>query len=220
MDESVERRARLHAAIGEPVRLRIVEALEFSDRSPKELGEEFGFGTNLLSHHLDALEAVDLIERVTSSGDRRRRYVRLNKPVLAQIAPARQIARATVLFVCSHNSARSQIAAALWHARTGGIATSAGTRPARRVHRGAIAAARRAGFDLTGAEPRPLGDEVDEFDLVVTVCDQAHEELDPGPSWWHWSTPDPVEVGTPAAFDAAVAALDQRIPTITQGVPT
>ena len=48
-------------------------------------------------------------------------------------------------------------------------------------------------------------------DLVVTVCDQAHEELDPGPGWWHWSLPDPVDDGRAAAFDAVVTELDDRI---------
>jgi protein-tyrosine-phosphatase len=51
-------------------------------------------------------------------------------------------------------------------------------------------------------------------DVVVTVCDRAHEELDPGPSWWHWSIPDPAETATEAAFDAVVAELDARIATL------
>lgn len=218
MDDSVVRRAALHAAIGEPVRLRIVEALQHSDRSPKELGDQFGIGTNLLAHHLDVLEHAGLIERVTSSGDRRRRYIRLDTSVLAQITRIDPVAPATALFVCTHNSARSQIAAALWQARTGGTATSAGTHPARRVHPGAVAAAARAGLDLSDAHPRELGPELDEFDIVVTVCDQAHEELEPRSQWWHWSTPDPVAADTPDAFDATVSALDRRIP-ISQGAP-
>jgi protein-tyrosine-phosphatase len=48
-------------------------------------------------------------------------------------------------------------------------------------------------------------------ELVVTVCDQAHEELDPEPGWWHWSLPDPVEDGCAAAFDAVITQLDDRI---------
>ena len=49
----------------------------------------------------------------------------------------------------------------------------------------------------------------------MTVCDRAHEELEPAPTWWHWSIPDPVEAGTAEAFDAVVADLDARIRTIT-----
>jgi protein-tyrosine-phosphatase len=113
-----------------------------------------------------------------------------------------------MVFVCSHNSARSQLAAALWTARTGGVATSAGTHPADRVHPGAIAAASRAGLDLSRAEPRRFEPD---GTAVVTVCDQAHEELDPEPGWWHWSLPDPVEDGRAAAFDAVITELDDRI---------
>ena len=46
---------------------------------------------------------------------------------------------------------------------------------------------------------------------MITVCDRAHEELDVPPDWLHWSIPDPVEIGRAEAFDAAVAALDDRI---------
>jgi protein-tyrosine-phosphatase len=48
-------------------------------------------------------------------------------------------------------------------------------------------------------------------ELVVTVCDQAHEELDPEPGWWHWSLPDPAEDGRAVAFDAVITELDDRI---------
>jgi ArsR family transcriptional regulator, arsenate/arsenite/antimonite-responsive transcriptional repressor / arsenate reductase (thioredoxin) len=50
--------------------------------------------------------------------------------------------------------------------------------------------------------------------LVVTVCDVAHEELDVGEGWLHWSVPDPVPTGTKAAFDATVADLRERIETL------
>ncbi len=115
-----------------------------------------------------------------------------------------------MLFLCSHNSARSQLAAALWTARTGHRASSAGTRPAARVHRSAVAAARRANLSLVDAVPARI-DTIPSTAQVVTVCDLVHEELEPGPDWWHWSIPDPVAVGTPAAFDAVVAELDARI---------
>jgi protein-tyrosine-phosphatase len=154
-----------------------------------------------------------LVERFTSAGDRRRRYVRLVRGPLAELGirpPGRPDRR--VVFVCSKNSARSQLAAALWTARTGTDASSAGTHPAPRVHPGAVAAARRAGLDLHGATPTSLDpDAHDQF--VVTVCDRAHEELDVQPVWWHWSIPDPVEAATDDAFDAAVSELDQRINT-------
>ncbi len=209
-NDGLVERAAVHAALGEPVRLAIVDELSLTDRSPTELAERTGVPSNLLAHHLDALEAVGLIERLVSSGDRRRRYVRLRHDPLAELAPlgARSVER--VLFVCSHNSARSQLAAAMWSARTGGAARSAGTHPADAVHPGAIAAGRRIGVDLSGGRPSRL-DTLDDDEQVVTVCDRAHEELDVSPGWWHWSLPDPVAIGTDAAFDAVVAQLDDRI---------
>lgn len=49
---------------------------------------------------------------------------------------------------------------------------------------------------------------------MITVCDRAHEEVDPGDDWWHWSIPDPIEIGTAAAFDAVMGELDRRIRTL------
>jgi protein-tyrosine-phosphatase len=210
VDDSVARRAVVHAALGEPVRLAIVEDLAVSDRSPKELAARFSVPSNLLAHHLDVLEDVGLIERFVSAGDRRRRYVRLVPAPLARLGVATARPAGQVLFVCSHNSARSQLAAALWSARTGGVATSAGTHPVDRVHPEAVAAALRAGLDLSRAEPRMFG-AAGRAECVVTVCDQAHEELDPEPGWWHWSLPDPVEDGRATAFDAVITELDDRI---------
>jgi ArsR family transcriptional regulator, arsenate/arsenite/antimonite-responsive transcriptional repressor / arsenate reductase (thioredoxin) len=217
MDTALGRRAGMHAALGEVVRLGIVEDLAASDRSPKELSARFGLATNLLAHHLDVLNDAGLIERFISAGDKRRRYVRLVRAPLAELEIATVRPVGSVLFVCSHNSARSQLAAALWRDRTGLRADSAGTHPAKSVHRGAVAAAARAGLDIGDAATRLLED-TSGADAVVTVCDRAHEELDPGPTWWHWSIPDPVESATNAAFDAVVADIDARIATLSIGV--
>ena len=115
-----------------------------------------------------------------------------------------------VLFVCTHNSARSQLAAAMWTARTGCSARSAGTAPAPRVHRGAVAAARRAGLSLADAVPTRL-DRVPADVQVVTVCDLVHEELEPAADWWHWSIPDPVPAASPASFDDACRTIGTRV---------
>ena len=103
-----------------------------------------------------------------------------------------RLARQPALFVCTHNSARSQLAAALWKVLAHAPAESAGTHPSARVHPGAVLAGRRAGLDLADAAPRPLADVTIGDQLVVTVCDRAHEELDPAPTWLHWSIDDPV----------------------------
>jgi len=206
-----EQRAAQYAALGEPARLAIVESLTVSDRSPSDLARDLGLRSNLLAHHLDVLEDAGLVERFASAGDGRRRYVRGVRSRLAALGVrAERTPDRQVVFVCSQNSARSQLAAAIWTARTGSDATSAGTRPADRVHPGAVAAAERAGLDLTHATPALIApSQLDAF--VVTVCDNAREELDARSSWWHWSVPDPVAVGTDEAFDAALTELGRRM---------
>ena len=214
---AVAQRAARHAALGDPVRLAIVDELAVSDRAPVELRRLVGIESNLLAHHLDVLEAAGLIGRSRSSGDGRRRYVHLLPAGLGDLAPGRIVAPEPALFVCSANSARSQLAAALWRDLTGEPAESAGTHPADQVDPGAIAAARRAGIDIRDAKPRQLA-AVDAFPaLVVTVCDRAHEELDVDGTWLHWSIPDPVPAGTRAAFDATVTTLGDRIRAVVAG---
>jgi protein-tyrosine-phosphatase/DNA-binding transcriptional ArsR family regulator len=206
-------RAAIHAALGDPVRLAIVDGLITSDRSPGELATRFELPGNLLAHHLDRLEHAGLIERFRSAGDQRCRYVRLVPGSLAAMVDPVRTRPTRVAFVCTRNSARSQLAAALWEQRTGQRAASAGTDPAERVHAGAVNAARRHGLDLASAVPRRLGD-VDDGVLIVTVCDHAREQLGPSFERWHWSIPDPVPVDTVEAFDDVVARLDTRIRTL------
>jgi len=193
------------------MRLAIVDELVVSDRAPVELQRMFHVPSNLLAHHLDVLEEVGLVSRRRSSGDGRRRYVRLEPVALTDLSPGSGLAVGRALFVCTHNSARSQLAAALWRQLTGLGADSAGTAPAERVHPGAVAAGRRAGLHLGESRPRRI-DDVDQLPaLVITVCDRAHEEIDPGSDWLHWSIRDPVPLGTRAAFDAARDELQERI---------
>jgi protein-tyrosine-phosphatase len=194
--------------LGDPGRLAIVDDLRVSDRSPSELVERLGLSSNLLAHHLDALESVGAIERTRSAGDARRRYVRLGSKALEVLGDTTVRYPRDVLFVCTRNSARSQLAAALWRERTGCRARSAGTRPATSVSDGARAAARRAGVSLDDAVPTRLG-HVPKGVQVITVCDLVHEEHDPAADWWHWSIPAPS--GRAAAFDEVVADLNERI---------
>ena len=213
-NEVLEQRSAVHAALGDSSRLAIVDELAASDRSPQELQASLDVPSNLLAHHLDVLEAAGLIERSRSSGDGRRRYVHLVHDRLLHLGPRARPVAGPVLFVCTANSARSQLAAGLWTASTGALAISAGTHPADRVHPGALAAARRAGLDLGDAKPTTLHEIRRRPALTITVCDRAHEELDPQPDWLHWSIPDPVPVGTAKAFDATIAELRQRIATV------
>lgn len=201
----------MHAALGDAQRLAIVEDLALSDRAPSELGELLGIESNLLAHHLRVLQDVDLIDRAVSDGDRRRRYLRLRMPVTALVAPAPITVR-NVVFVCTRNSARSQLAAALWNATHPVPATSAGTHPADSVHPNAVIAGAAAGIDLRRARPRSLDALEAEPDLVITVCDLAHEELaHTTPRNLHWSLPDPAGDGRRSVFDATVRRLRNRI---------
>lgn len=202
----------MHAALGDPVRLAIVDELTEADLAPSELSRRLSLGSNLLAHHLDVLERSGLIDRRTSAADRRRRYVRLEHAAMAVLSrPAPTGPPDEALFVCTHNRARSQLAAAVWRSMTGGRASSAGTRPAAAVHPGAVAAAARAGIDLGPARPRPLDEKAPVPSLVITVCDAAHEAVGAARGWRHWSLPDPVADGRASAFDATVAALRSRI---------
>ncbi len=211
MSLTLHERAARHAALGDPVRLAIVDELVRSDRSPVELRRLVTIESNLLAHHLDVLEQVGLIYRSRSSGDGRRRYVHLVHSVLLELSPGEPVKAGKALFVCSANSARSQLAAALWKTITGELAESAGTHPAAQVHPGARAAAKRVGIDLGDAMPKSL-DAVRKMPaIVVTVCDQAHEELDPDDHWLHWSIPDPVADGSKEAFDSTLSELRLRI---------
>jgi protein-tyrosine-phosphatase len=186
------------------------------DASPGELGAELGLATNLLAHHLRVLQDAGVIRRVQSEGDRRRTYVqlRLADPIVRAAVTPRNVpvvAERRVVFVCTHNSARSQLAAASWRQLSAVPVACAGTHPAARVHPGAVAAGRRHGLRLGRARTAHVDQVLQPHDLVVAVCDSAHEELDPELPRLHWSIPDPVRVGTDAAFDAAYTQINDRI---------
>ena len=203
-------RARLHAALGDESRLAVADDLRVSDRSPKELAARLGIASNLLAHHLDVLEEAGAIARTMSAGDARRRYVRLTPAAIELLGPPPRLGRLDVMFLCTRNSARSQLAAALWKERTGHAARSAGTHPAVAVSDGAVAAAARAGLSLDNAFPTRLGD-VPRGVQVITVCDLVHEELEPAAGWWHWSIPAPSARGKERAFDDVIREINERI---------
>jgi protein-tyrosine-phosphatase/DNA-binding transcriptional ArsR family regulator len=223
---SVVWRAALHAALGDPARLTIVDTLAWGEASPGELAARLGMTSNLLAHHLHVLEDAGLLTRHRSEGDRRRNYLALNRDVLDLLQPTSPALMAErLVFVCTQNSARSQLAAAMWNDHSPVPATSAGTHPAPRVHPGAVAVAHRRHLSLVPAPPRHVHDVLDPADLVVTVCDSAHEELTTGSTGGavgqpglHWSIPDPVSVGDPAAFDTVVDELTDRISRLTPAV--
>lgn len=206
---TVEERARKHAALADPARLRMLDLLSLGDLSPTELREEISVTSNLLAHHLNVLEREGLVTRGRSEGDGRRTYVKLVPGALWELGSFAPTGARRVVFVCSANSARSQLARALWMSVSEIPADSAGTHPASRVAPGAIAVAARHGLDLTGAVPRLIDDTIRDDDFIITVCDRAHEEYPAGTA--HWSVPDPIADGTDAAFESAFIDLERRI---------
>ncbi|HEY1699421.1 MAG TPA: helix-turn-helix domain-containing protein [Trebonia sp.] len=209
-DAVLERRAAVHAALADTARLMITDALAAGDASPSELAALLAMPSNLLAHHLRVLEDAGLISRRRSDGDRRRTYLQLVPGALDTLLapPARTAGR--VLFVCTANSARSHLAAALWRRASNVPAASAGTHPAAAIDPGALAAAGRRHLPLPRVRPRHVGDVRRDGDLVVTVCDQAREELGRDVAV-HWSVPDPAGTGEPASFDTAIEELDGRV---------
>jgi DNA-binding transcriptional ArsR family regulator len=179
-----------------------VDELALSDRSPSELRTQLQIGSNLLAHHLDTLEGAGLVERLGSSGDRRRKYLRLVPDGLAAIwSPVEIVSARRLLFVCTANSARSQLAAALWNDRHEVPAESAGTKPAR-------ASTPRPRGRANGPRPhlaRPSLDVVGEPDCdhrprpCARAPRQPRREESPA-----LVDPDPADGGGPSAPDDAL----------------
>ncbi len=209
-NSDLARRAAVHAALADPARLLITDTLLAGDAAPSELAVMLAMPSNLLAHHLHVLEQAGVITRRRSEGDRRRTYLQLIPGALDGLtAPPARAAR-RVLFVCTANSARSHLAAALWRRASSVPAVSAGTHPAAAIDPGAIAAAGRHRLPLPRLRPRHMSEVRREDDLVVTVCDLAHEELGDAAAV-HWSIPDPVPAGDPGSFDATLAQLADRV---------
>ncbi|HEX6287491.1 MAG TPA: ArsR family transcriptional regulator [Acidimicrobiia bacterium] len=205
-------RATRHAALGDPRRLLIVDHLLTGDYTVAELAQLVDMPGNLLAHHLDVLDDATLITRGTSEGDHRVRYVTLNRTALPSLRLTEPSLDGLVAFVCTHNSARSQFAAALWREATGGQSTSAGTHPADRVHPKAARVAMEFGVDISEEVPTGYDDLPGELDVVVSVCDRAHEAGVPrAGNTLHWSVPDPVPMGTLAAFRSSFEDIARRI---------
>ena len=205
------RRVQIHAALADPGRLVIVDRLLLADASPSELQTALSMSSSLVAHHLGVLEGAGIVRRVRSEGDRRRSYLRLIPESLDLLVPSAAWRAERVLFVCTQNSARSQLAVAVWNRRSSLPATSAGTHPAAEVHPWALAAAARRKLQMRPHTPRHLDDVVRPTDVVIAVCDNAHEELPADGRRLHWSIPDPARVGRADAFDRVLDELTVRI---------
>lgn len=232
----------LLSLLGHPQRWRLLAELVRSDRRVHELAEAVAAAPNLISYHLRKLREHSIVQERRSSADARDVYYSLDlarldrlyleavrdlHPGLAEGAgeERRQASDPTrhvrVLFLCTHNSARSQMAEGILR-QIGGDrfeVESAGSEPSR-VHPLAIEAMKKLGIDITGQRSKHMSELADRrFDHVVTVCDIASETCPvfPGaPQRIHWSIPDPSAAeGTRqerlVAFEAAATDLLTRI---------
>ena len=199
-----------HQALAERTRLELVQTLLIRDLSPGEVAEQWDLSTSLVAHHVKCLVDAGLIRRGRSEHDARRSYLSLRRDdpqVLAMVAvgtPA-MVAPPRVVFVCTRNSARSKLAAACWRQISSIPAVDAGTDPATAPHPWAVATAAERGLVLD-LEMHDVDTTVNQGDLVIAVCDHAHEQLTSQPDRFHWSVPDPV--AAPAARAAFVSACD------------
>jgi protein-tyrosine-phosphatase/DNA-binding transcriptional ArsR family regulator len=215
---------------GHPIRWRLLRELAGSDLRVGELCTRTGKQQSLVSYHLRRLRDAGLVSTrqsladgrdtyyvldVAGCGDRLRRAAAALHPGLAA-APATAVVRpARVLFLCTGNSARSQMAEALIERLSSGrvSAASAGSRP-KPLRDEAVQAMRARGIDIAGRRSKHLDEFTDQrFDRVITLCDRVREvcpEFPFGAETTHWSIPDPAR-GRASAFDQVAEELTVRI---------
>lgn len=230
---------------GHPVRWRLLSELSRSDRRVGELCARLELPQNLVSYHLGRLRAQRVVSRRRSAADGRDSYYLLDldrcrellantgtalHPGLRLVAAAPAGSRAArarrrrvrVLFLCTGNSARSQIAEALANRLAGDVieARSAGSHP-KPLHPSAVEVMRERGIDIAGARAKPLDEfHGQRFDYVVSLCDRVREvcpEFPGHPDLIHWSVPDPSSHGGSErqaypAFERTAEELATRIP--------
>jgi ArsR family transcriptional regulator, arsenate/arsenite/antimonite-responsive transcriptional repressor / arsenate reductase (thioredoxin) len=194
-----------------PLRWALLTELAAGDQRVRELAAAVDEPQNLVSYHLRLLRSAGLIEARRSSFDGRDSYYRLDlsrcagafgeaaaalHPALAHTAVVKPPPR-SVLFLCTGNSARSPMAAALLQKKGQGRirAASAGSHPKTSVHANAVRVMHEMyGIDLRGGRPQPLTALARRnFDHVITLCDKVREYArDHGlATTMHWSLPDP-----------------------------
>jgi protein-tyrosine-phosphatase/DNA-binding transcriptional ArsR family regulator len=222
---------------GHPLRWRLLGELARSDRQVHELTALLGQPQNLVSYHLGQLRRGSLVTSRRSTADGRDSYYSIDlarcgqllttaggtlHPALRLVPPALPVARggraaARVLFLCTGNSSRSQLAEALLRTLAAGAVrvSSAGSHP-KAVHPHAVAVMAEHGIDLTNARAKHLDEFTGRrFDYVITLCDRVREvcpEFPGHPQPVHWSIPDPA--GEPEgypAFQRTATELASRI---------
>ncbi|MBV9047858.1 MAG: ArsR family transcriptional regulator [Solirubrobacterales bacterium] len=233
---------------GNPVRWRLMSELARSDLRVGELCSRLELPQNLVSYHLGKLRGERMVANQRSAADGRDSYYTLDlgrcRELLVvsggalhpglQLAPpmahlgrrGRRGGRPPVLFLCTGNSARSQIAEALVQHLSGGaiIAYSAGSDP-KPLHANAVRVMAERGIDIEGRRSKHLRRFTGRrLAYVITLCDRVREvcpEFPDHPHLVHWSIPDPASEGsndqeTYPAFERTARELETRIPFLLQ----
>jgi len=220
-------------ALAHELRWQIVTNLSESDRRVAELVRLTQQPQNLVSYHLRLLRDAQLVTERRSSADARDVYYSLDiehlqtefrrlgmaiHPALG--APTGQSTgrKTRILFLCTENRARSQMAECMMRALAGEQVEihSAGTEPMP-IHPLAISTLAEYGLDGSRQVPKHVNTfEGQHFDYVITVCDRVRETC---PTFAnadhdiHWSLPDPAKVeddAQPQAFRAVARQLHTR----------
>ena len=224
----------------DPLRWRLLRELAHSDRRVRELCALLDRPQSLVSYHLAKLHAAGVISKRRSTADGRDSYYALDLPRCSDLlaesgselhpglrlsASPDRVRRADpsrILFLCTGNSARSQIAEALTGRLSGGavVARSAGSDP-KPLHPLAVRVMHERGIEIADWHPKHLGQfAADRFDSVITLCDRVREicpEFPGNPGPIHWSIPDPSREGSTEeeayrAFERTADELAVRIP--------
>jgi protein-tyrosine-phosphatase/DNA-binding transcriptional ArsR family regulator len=228
--------------VADPLRWRLLGELALSDRRVGELTELLGKPQNLVSYHLGELRKAGLVSARRSSADGRDTYYRVDlrscgemfcaagrglQPGLRLVLQAPEPLSLTttraprVLFLCTGNSARSQMAEALLEHRSGHRirVRSAGSHP-KPLHPNAVRVMAERGIDISGRPTKHLSRLArTRFDHLITLCDKVREicpEFPGQPTPSHWSMADPAAAGdtdeeTYPAFRSTAEDLEERI---------
>jgi protein-tyrosine-phosphatase/DNA-binding transcriptional ArsR family regulator len=228
--------------VADQQRWQLLVQLSRSDRRVGELADLLGKAPNLVSYHLGELRTAGLVTSRRSSADGRDTYYRLDPtrcgalldavgaalhPALARPAVSpRRHRKARVLFLCTGNSARSQIAEAVLKERAAPAVTarSAGSAP-RPLHPEAVRVMAERGIDLASRRSKSYDRFLDtRFDRVITLCDRVREvcpQFPGSPVTAHWSMPDPsAEPDRRSAFERTADEIDARVALLLTQIDT
>ena len=225
-------------ALADESRLAIIRLLARTDLRVSELGERLHLPQNVVSYHLKKLRALDILHDHRSSNDARDVYYRIDLDRLQALyqaagavlhpglAPAPAPAGVDswrerplrVLFLCTHNSARSQLAEGILRhlGRENVEVYSAGSEPTA-IHPDTLRLLAELGADPARHYAKALDQFAGQsFDYIITVCDRVRDRcpvFPNDPERIHWSIPDPVTVAAADARWAAFCAVRQDLYT-------